>query len=81
LKLVVFLSYVLYCFYIGVLLVFLPWTPLWDANGLLALHPALDAVVRAGPTRGAVTALGVLLLSVGALDAVRFVRTGGEEEG
>ncbi len=75
-KLVVFLSYILYCFYIGVLLVFLPWSALWEANGFLVRFPALAEVVLAGPTRGAISALGVLLLLLGAVDAVRFIRLG-----
>jgi hypothetical protein len=80
LKLIVFLSYILYCFYIGVLLLVLPWTALWDANGLAELFPALEATVLAGPTRGAVSALGLLLLLFGAVDAIRFIRLGGEED-
>jgi hypothetical protein len=80
LKLIVFLSYILYCFYIGVLLLFLPWTALWDSNGLAERFPGLEAVVLAGTTRGAISALGLLLLLFGAVDAIRFIRLGGEEE-
>jgi hypothetical protein len=80
LRLAVFLSYILYCFYIGVLLIFLPWSPLWEANGLTQMFPALGTVAHAGSTRGAVSALGVVLLVVGAVDAVRFIRLGGHEE-
>jgi hypothetical protein len=80
LRLALFLSYVLYCFYVGVLLVFLPWSPLWDANGLVARYPGFGAVILAGPTRGAVSALGILLLLMGIGDAVRFVRLGGSED-
>jgi hypothetical protein len=76
LRLVVFLSYILYCFYIGVLLVFLPWSVLWEANGILSRSPTLAAVVLSGAARGAVSGLGVLLLFLGALDAVRFIRMG-----
>ena len=79
-KLVVFLSYILYCFYIGVLLLFLPWTPLWDSNGLLAMFPALGSLVLSGPVRGSISGLGVVLLGLGAVDAVRFIRFGGHEE-
>jgi hypothetical protein len=79
-RLVVFLTYILYCFYIGVLLVFLPWTPLWEANGLVALFPGFGGVVLSGPARGTVSGLGVVLLVVGTVDAVRFIRYGGHEE-
>jgi len=79
-KMVVFLSYILYCLYIGVLLVFLPWTALWDANGLARQFPRLGELVLAGPARGTISGLGVLLLLVGAVDAIRFIRHGGHEE-
>ena len=79
-RLVVFLTYILYCFYIGVLLVFLPWSPLWDANGLAIRFPGLGAWVLSGPMRGAITSLGVLLLVVGTFDAIRFIRHGGDVE-
>ena len=79
-RLVVFLTYILYCFYIGVLLLILPWTALWDANGLADRFPAFGAMVLAGPTRGAVSALGLLLLLFGVVDAIRFIRLGGEED-
>jgi hypothetical protein len=79
-KLVVFLTYILYCFYIGVLLVFLPWSPLWDANGLAIRFPGLGGWVFSGTARGAVSSLGFLLLVVGTFDAIRFIRYGGDEE-
>ncbi len=79
-KMVVFLSYILYCFYIGVLLVFLPWSALWDANGLVRQFPQIGDLVLAGPARGTISGLGVLLLVVGAVDAIRFIRHGGHEE-
>ncbi|MFQ5670366.1 MAG: hypothetical protein ACE5HD_07615 [Acidobacteriota bacterium] len=75
-KQVIFLSYILYCFYIGVLLLFLPWSALWDRNGLAVRFPAVGDVVLAGSTRGAISALGVLLLVMGAVDALRFIRHG-----
>jgi hypothetical protein len=80
LKLIVFLSYILYCFYIGVLLLVLPWTALWEANGLADRFPAFGAMVLAGPTRGAISALGLVLLLFGLVDAIRFIRLGGEED-
>ncbi|MFQ5718223.1 MAG: hypothetical protein ACE5IK_01625 [Acidobacteriota bacterium] len=75
-KLVVFLTYILYCFYIGVLLVFLPWTPLWDANGIVARFAPVKAVVLTGSVRGAVSGLGGLLFIMGVIDAWRFIRLG-----
>ena len=75
-RLVVFLSYILYCFYIGVLLIFLPWTPLWDANGIVARLPSLQPVMFSGVVRGSVSGLGGLLFLMGVIDAWRFIRFG-----
>ena len=75
-KLAVFLTYILYCFYIGVLLVFLPWTPLWEANGLAARYTPVRVVAMAGSCRGAISGLGGLLFVMGVLDAWRFIRLG-----
>ena len=75
-KLIIFLSYILYCFYIGILLVFLPWSPLWDANQLVVQYPALRNIVLAGPMRGVVSGLGILLLFMGSIDAWHFIRYG-----
>ena len=71
-----FLLYVLYCFYIGILLVFLPWSPVWEANGLLVRFPALATVALSGPARGMVSALGVILLWMGVTDSLHFIRRG-----
>lgn len=79
-RMVVFMTYILYCFYIGVLLVFLPWSALWDANGLAHRFPRLGDLVLAGSVRGTISGLGVLLLVVGAVDAISFIRHGGDEE-
>lgn len=80
-RLAFFLLYVLYCFYIGLLLVVLPWSALWDANLLLRGRPVLASMILAGSTRGLISGLGVLLIGMGVHDAVRFVRRGWEPDG
>lgn len=45
---------------VGVVLVFAPWTPLWDSNWLLQHWPALRGFLLSSFTRGAVTGLGLV---------------------
>jgi hypothetical protein len=52
---------------VGIVLVFAPWTPLWDSNWLLQLWPGLRGLCLSPFTRGAVTGLGLVnvLLALG----------------
>jgi hypothetical protein len=52
---------------VGVVLVFAPWTSLWDSNWLLQVWPGLRGILVSAFTRGAVTGLGLvnLLLALG----------------
>jgi len=45
---------------VGLILVVAPWTSLWDANYLIATHPALRALMLSAFTRGSVTGLGLI---------------------
>ena len=45
---------------VGVVLVGVPWTSLWDANYMLPPHPAVRAVMLSAFMRGAVTGLGLV---------------------
>jgi hypothetical protein len=50
----------LICLEAGVLLVFLPWSPLWSRNFFLEKFPALISYALNPYLRGAVTGLGLL---------------------
>jgi hypothetical protein len=52
---------------VGVVLVFAPWTSLWDSNWLLQVWPGLRGFLLSAFTRGAVTGLGLVnvLLALG----------------
>jgi hypothetical protein len=52
---------------VGIVLVFAPWTSLWDSNWLLSVWPGLRGVLLSAFTRGAVTGLGLVnvLLALG----------------
>jgi hypothetical protein len=75
------LFFILICFEIGILLVYLPWHRSWNENHLLIiaadrLHWAwLVHLMMSGYLRGAVTGLGLLNLALGGWEIVNFKKT------
>jgi hypothetical protein len=61
-------AFILFCFEIGLFLVFVPWSSLWEHNVLLVYLP-LRGLLLNNFVRGAVSGLGVidLLLGLGEL--------------
>ncbi len=51
---------VLLCFEMGAILVYLPWSSLWEQNYFLIHFPALIPVMLHPAVRGAVSGIGVL---------------------
>ena len=70
--------FIMVCFELGFLLVFLPWHRSWqDNNFLYFVADALDApglrqVVLSGYFRGAVTGLGVINILIGIREILNF---------
>ena len=62
-------AFILFCFEIGLFLVFVPWSSLWEHNVLLVYLP-LRGLLLNNFVRGAVSGLGVidLLLGLGELN-------------
>jgi hypothetical protein len=58
--------------YVGVLVVLLPWTRLWDSNPFFAHHPAAAVYLLHGSVRGVVSGLGLLNLWIALQDAVHY---------
>ena len=54
------------------LLVILPWTPLWSNNSLFTSYPGLRLILGNGFVRGLVTGLGFVNLWIGIADAVNY---------
>jgi hypothetical protein len=52
--------WVLILFELGVVLIFLPWLPVWEFNYFLSEYPALRPLLLHPSLRGAVTGLGLL---------------------
>ncbi len=64
---------VIFCFYIGGLLVLLPWnTRWWVENGWLQGHPAVDAIAQQGWFRGLVSGLGLLDIWIGISEMIHY---------
>lgn len=64
--------YVLYCFEVGIFLLFFPWLRLWEQNSLLSYYPYLRQIVLDNFFRGAVSGLGVANLILGVWEIAHF---------
>ncbi len=72
---VLFIIYVIYCFEVGLFLVFFPWMELWDQNALLSYAPYLRDIVQSNYLRGAVTGLGLVNILLGSWEVANFLRS------
>jgi hypothetical protein len=64
---------VLFCVYLGVLVMVLPWWPrMWDDNALMMAHPWLKAFLHNGAVRGIISGLGLLDIWIGISEAVHY---------
>ena len=68
-------AFILFCFEIGVFLVFAPWSTLWEYNFLLSYMPVLRGVVLNNFFRGAVSGLGVVDVLIGLSELTYFVKS------
>lgn len=57
---------------VGLFLIVLPWTDLWNNNHLLHFIPYLPALAASGVVRGIVSGLGLLNIWIGFSDAIQF---------
>jgi hypothetical protein len=64
---------VLFCVYLGVLVMVLPWwTRVWDQNLFFESRPALAAVLQNGAVRGLISGVGLLDIWIGVSEAVHY---------
>jgi hypothetical protein len=64
---------VLFCVYLGVLVMVLPWwTRIWDHNELINSRPALAAVLHIGAVKGLISGLGMLDIWIGISEAIHY---------
>ena len=58
--------------YLGLLVVALPWTHLWDENHLFSLVPQIAWLAASGVVRGIVSGLGLLNIWIAVSDAIEY---------
>lgn len=64
---------VLFCVYLGVLVMVLPWwSRVWDHNGLLNAYPAVGAFLRNGAVKGVISGLGLLDIWIGISEVIQY---------
>jgi hypothetical protein len=64
---------VLFCVYLGVLVMVLPWWPrIWDHNMFIQARPGLAAFLHNGAVRGIISGLGLLDIWIGISEAVHY---------
>ena len=63
---------VLFCFELGVFLVVLPWTALWEWNFFLFRYPELSGLLLDFRLRGAITGLGLVDIGLALWYATHF---------
>ena len=66
---------IFFCFEIGLFLVFIPWSELWEGNYLLNYVPAFRPVVLHGFFRAGVTLLGGIDILIGISELRHFVKS------
>ena len=57
---------------LGMILLVIPWTPVWTQNSLLIGYPTLKMISDHGFLRGAVSGLGLINIWIGISDAVQY---------
>ena len=66
------IALILFCFEIGLFLMFAPWSVLWEHNFLLAYSAGLRAFALNNFVRGAVSGLGLVDCILGLSELHRF---------
>jgi hypothetical protein len=69
---VIAVAFILFCFEIGLFLMFVPWSALWEHNVLLAYSFRLRGLLLNNFFRGGVTGLGVIDVFLGLSELGRF---------
>ena len=64
---------VLFCVYLGVLVMVLPWwSRIWDHNAFIQARPTLRTILHNGAVRGLISGLGLLDIWIGISEAVHY---------
>ena len=66
---------IFFCFEIGLFLVFIPWSELWEGNYLLYYIPNFRPLILHTLFRAAVTGLGGIDILIGISELKHFIRS------
>jgi hypothetical protein len=66
--------YLFYLFEVGLFLLLVPWSSIWEGNYFLVELPMLRSLCLNPFSRGAVSGIGFLHLVVGVFDSLAFIR-------
>jgi len=66
---------IFFCLEIGLFLVFIPWSELWEGNYLLHYIPAFRPIILHTVFRSGVTALGGIDILIGISELKHFIRS------
>ena len=69
------IAFILFCFEIGLFLVFVPWSQLWEHNVILGYSFYLRGLFLNNFFRGAVSGLGVVDVVLGLSELGRFLKS------
>jgi len=72
-----FVLYVLVCLEVGIFLILVPWSAIWERNYFLQAYPMLGIIVLDPTFRGAVSGLGIANIYVVLLDVIERRRQAG----
>jgi hypothetical protein len=65
-------AFILFCFEIGLFLIFVPWSALWESNVLLMYSFSLRNFLLNNFVRGAVSGLGLIDIALGLSELAAF---------
>jgi hypothetical protein len=65
----------LFCFEVGLILLMLPWTQLWDNNYFFSLGESTRSLLLSSYVRGGVSGLGIVNLWIAAAETLRLIKT------
>ena len=69
---IILVLFVMFCLQMGIMLLFLPWTPPWSNNSWLAQHWTIRSIVTNYFVRGLVSGLGLVDIFIGVWEAVNY---------
>ena len=69
---IILVLFVMFCLQMGMMLLFLPWTPPWSNNSWLAEHWTIRSIVTNYFVRGLVSGLGLVDIFIGVWEAVNY---------